>query len=326
MYSLRQIKSNDWNNCQEIIDLYNDLPQNPYCANAKGFCYIRTKKQAFKHSYIQPNHPVMFQWLVFDIDDPQAIFAYHDKNAPRPQLIIKNPQNGHAHYCYKLSEKVGLWGNSSQKAINYLKAVYHALERKLGADMGYSGNLIKNPTHSDWLTYTTGAKKSYSLGELAEWLDLTEQPKRQAVNDENWYFGRNHEVFERTRHQAYPIANKYDYETLYREILAIATAENAKFYNPMHPKELHHIAKSITRFCKSPRFGVYSVKFREKQCQRVVIANANGANSRGGKARSAKYDDKRQQARALREQGLSMAKIAKELGTHKTQISRWLKS
>lgn len=322
MYLLKQIQ--DFENCEQIQALFSDLPKKPYCTDFKGFCEPRTKKHAIKHAYIQPNHPAVAQWLVFDLDYEQALFAYYDNNAPRPQLIIKNPKNGHAHYCYKLSEKVGLWGKSSAKVIEYLEAVYGALQRKLGADTSYAGNLIKNPAHKNWLTYITGAKKSYSLGELAEWLDLTEPKKVEPINDEKFYFGRNHEVFERTRHQAYPIANKYDYDRLYREILAIATAENAKFYNPMHPKELHHIAKSITRFCKSPRFGVYSVKFREKQRQRVAIANANGANSKGGKARSAKYDDKRLEAVRLYERGYICKEISVKLGVHRNTISKWL--
>lgn len=326
MYSLRQIK--DFENCEQIQALFSDLPKKPYCTDFRGFCYFRTKKHAIKHAYIQPNHPAVAQWLVFDLDYEQALFAYHDNNAPRPQLIIKNPQNGHAHYCYRLSEKVGLWGKSSSKAIKYLKAVYRALQRKLGADTGYSGNLIKNPAHKNWLTYTTGAEKSYSLGELAEWLDLTEpkEKNKEPINDENYYFGRNHEVFERTRHQAYPIANKYDYDTLYRAVLAIASEENAKFYNPMHLKELHHIAKSITRFCKSPRFGVYSVAFIEKQRRQGRNGGLKSDSSKGGKARSATYEPQREQARQLKQQGLSIRKIAEQLKVSKTSVQKWLKN
>lgn len=255
MYLLQQVQ--DFENCEQIQALFSDLPKKPYCTDFKGFCHIRTKKQAIKHAYIQPNHPAVVRWLVFDLDCEQALFAFHDKNVPRPQLIIKNPKNGHAHYCYKLSEKVGLWSNSSQRAINYLNAVYNALRRKLGADMGYSGNLIKNPAHSNWQTYITGAKKSYTLGELAEYLDLTEPTtKPKSANDE--HFGRNCSVFHTTRRQAYAIAHKHDYNTLFTAVLAIANEQNAKFDNPMTPNEVRHIAKSITKYCKSPRFTAIS--------------------------------------------------------------------
>lgn len=252
MYLLQKIADYQHDKPTEIIDFYHDLPQKPYCSNIKGFCHIRTKKNAFNHAYIQPNHPASVKWLVFDLDISNALFAYHDNNAPRPQIIIKNPLNGHAHYCYKLSENVGLWGNSSERAINYLRAVYRGLQLKLGADTGYSGNLIKTPTHSDWETYITGAKRAYTLDELADYLEL--EPKQTFKADNDDYFGRNCAVFNATRHKAYAIAHKYDYKSLYSEILAIATAENAKFNNPMQPNELHHITKSITRYCKSPRF------------------------------------------------------------------------
>lgn len=101
----------------------------PYCTHQKGICYIRSKQQAIAHAYIQPNHPSTIKWLVFDLDDEQSLLAFYDKDCPRPQMIIRNPANGHAHYCYsyKLSIPVGMVGKSSEKAIRYLEAVYKAL-------------------------------------------------------------------------------------------------------------------------------------------------------------------------------------------------------
>lgn len=315
MYSLQKIS--DFDNCEQIQALFSDLPKKPYCTNAKGFCYPRTKEHAITHVYIQPNHPAVTKWLVFDVDDSQALFAYHDKNAPRPQIIIKNPTNGHAHFCYRLSEKVGLWGKSSQRAVKYLEAVYNALQRKLGADRGYSGNLIKNPTHSDWQTYTTGADaQGYTLAELAEYLDLDEPKAPKVANDS--HFGRNCAVFHTTRHQAYAIAHKHDHQTLYSEILTIATTENAKFNNPMHPNELHHIAKSITRYCKSPRFTTMSAEwFSRLQAHR---------GKQGGKAKGKAYEPMREQAKQLREQGLKQREIAEKLGVSERTLRNWQKS
>lgn len=319
MYSLRQIK--DFENCEQIQALFSDLPKRPYCTNAKGFCYFRVKEQAIKHAYIQPNTPFVVRWLVFDIDNPQALFAFYDNHAPRPHLIIKNPANGHAHYCYRLATPVGLTGKSSQKAIDYLQAVYFALSERLGADWGYSTNLIKNPAHNAWQSFTAGQTDPYTLDELAEYLKLPtkaeiRKAKQERVNDD--YFGRNCSVFHATRRKAYAIAHKYGYNTLYNEILAIATAENAKFDNPMYPNEVNHIARSIARYCKSPRFAIISADwFSRLQAHR---------GRQGGQAKGKAYEPMREQARQLREQGLSMAKIAQQLGTHKTQIARWLKS
>lgn len=317
MYQLQKIS--DFENCEQIQALFSDLPKKPYCTNAKGFCHIRTKSQAIKHAYIQPNTPFKVKWLVFDVDDPNALFAFHDNDTPRPQLIIKNPSNGHAHYCFKLAFPVALMGETNQKAVKYLDSVYNALKRKLGADMGYSGNLIKNPTHSDWQTYTTGANaQGYTLDELAEYLDLDEPTTAQAhkvANDD--YFGRNCSVFHATRHQAYAIAHKHDYSTLLRAVLAIATTENAKFDSPMFPNEVHHIAKSITMYCKSARFTAISAQwFSRLQAHR---------GKQGGKAKGRAYQDKREQAQSLANQGLSVRQIAEQIGVSKSSVANYLK-
>ena len=327
MYQLALITNPS--DCPHIQAFINDLPKKPYCTNGKGFCYPRAKHQAIKYSYIQPNHPAVIQWLVFDLDYDQALFAYFDNNVIRPQLIIKNPENGHAHYCYRLSEKVGLWGNSSVRAIKYLDAVYNALKRKLEADLSYSGNLVKNPTQKEWQTYSTGAKYSYTLDELANHLDLeTTTIDSFQANDDEYYFGRNHEIFERTRLQTYPIAQQYSYEGLYRVVLAIAEDENSRFNNPLPHNELTHIARSITRFCKSSRFGAYSEAFIARQRQEgrrgAMKANAQSqACSKGGVARSAKYADKRAMAMEMRLKGVKNVDIAKKLGVSDRTLRNW---
>lgn len=322
MYSLHQIRLKNPIECPQINAFYEDIPKHPYCTNDKGFCYIRAKKQAFKHAYIQPNTPFKVRWLVYDLDYPSAIFAYYDNLAPSPQLIIRNPANMHAHYAYKLTYPVALMGDTNPKAIDYLEAIYTALRHKIHADPSYSGNLIKNPAHPNWETYTTSAPPSYTLEDLALNLDLTQIKK--SAND-GVYFGRNHEVFERTRHKAYKIAHKYDFDRLYREILAIANAFNAEFTHPMQPREIHWIATSITRFCKSERFGRYSEAFFAKQAEKGRKGGLKSDSSQGGLARSALYTDKRDLARVLREQGENDTKIAKMLGISRRTLYNWFK-
>lgn len=315
MYLLKQI--HDFENCEQIQALFSDLPKKPYCTNAKGSCHIRTKDHAIKHAYIQPNSPFKVKWLVFDVDDPNALFAFHDNDTPRPQLIIKNPSNGHAHYCFKLAFPIALMGETNQKAIKYLDSVYNALKHKLGADRGYSGNLIKNPTHSDWKTYTAGASaQGYTLDELAEYLDLDEPTNAPTVANDS-HFGRNCSVFHATRHQAYAIAHKHDYRTLFTAVLDIATAENAKFDNPLNPNEVRHIAKSIAKYCKSTRFTAMSAEwFSRLQAHR---------GKQGGKAKGRAYQDKREQAKILANKGLSIRKIAEQIGVSKSAVANYLK-
>ena len=168
----KKINPDQWETIPELVNFYADLPKNPYCTNEKGTCYPRHKKSAIKRKYIQPNHPQLVKWLVFDIDTLNAIFAYHDNNLPRPQLVGRNRENGHAHYLYKLTIPVALYGKAHLKPIEYMRAVYGALANELGADPSYGGNLIKCPFSNSHDWYITGAEPSYTLEQLAEYLDL----------------------------------------------------------------------------------------------------------------------------------------------------------
>ena len=321
MYSLQKINPDQWETIPELVNFYADLPKNPYCTNEKGTCYPRHKKSAIKRKYIQPNHPQLVKWLVFDIDTLNAIFAYHDNNLPRPQLVGRNRENGHAHYLYKLTVPVALYGKAHLKPIEYMRAVYRALAKELGADPSYGGNLIKCPFSNSHDWYITGAESSYTLEQLAEYLDLA-PPKyahnnAQADNDD--HFGRNCATFHYTRHRAYKIADKLNEQQLFKQVLAIAEEFNANFDKPMLPNETYHIARSITRFCKSPRWGKYNQAFIEKQRQ----AGQKGDSSQGGRARSANYEPKRQQALEMHQQGVKNVVIAKELGISVKTLRNW---
>lgn len=277
---------------------------------------IRPKNKALAYPYLQVNTPLVVRYLTFDLDDPNALFAYYDNDTPAPQIIIKNPTNGHAHYIYRLRVPVSMYDTSRQHPQDYVKAVRIALAERLGADMGYNGLLIKNPLHSDWQAYITGANpQGYTLGDLAGGDPLPNPQTVAQANDD--YFGRNCDTFNTIRHTAYRIADRHSETELYHAVLSLAKAHNAQYNDPMQHRELHHIAKSITRFCKGAGFSKHSNAFKQQQ-------QAKG--SKGGKARSATYNAQREQAKRLRGQGLSMAKIAQQLGTHKTQIARWLKS
>ena len=326
MYALQKIDPDQWEQIPILKQFYDDLPKNPYCTDEKGTCYPRHKKNAIQRAYIQPNHPQFIKWLCFDIDDPNALFAYHDNHLPRPQFTARNPSNGHAHYCYRLTLPVPMWGNAHSKPIEYLQAIYRALALAMGADLSYGGNLIKNPFSSLHEIYITGTKPSYTLEELAQSLDLTiPQLQPQADNDD--HFGRNCATFHHTRHKAYPIADQLNEKELLRQVLAIAQEFNAKFDSPMLPNEIYHIARSITRYCKSPKFGAYSAKSNEKfsrrQSLRVKRANKKGACNKGGLARSATYDRKRQQAEKMHKQGVKIKEIAEQLQVTRRTLSNW---
>lgn len=319
---LAKIDPQFYEKSQVLSAFYDDLPRNPYCSNAKGYCYIRTKNNAITHAYIQPNQPQIAKWLWYDIDRADATLAYHIRDLPPPTIVVKNSTNGHAHYGYRLAIEVGLSGQSRKAPIAYLEAVYKALGRALGADQNYSGNLIKNPLNSAHECYLTGAN-SYSLDELADYfLDLSAASTSASTSANDVIFGRNCATFEHTRHKAYRIAHKYmRYSDLYQHVLAIASAYNAQFDAPMFDNELHHIARSITRYCLSAKFVAHAkesaIAFSELQRHRA---------SKGGAARSDKYQEQRARAQELHVHGMNKSQIAKQLKVSRQTVINWLKN
>ena len=309
VYALKQIDPTSWQNVSTLAQFYSDLASNPYCTNDKGFSHIRTKSNAIKHAYIQPNRPNVCRWLVFDIDDPQALFAFHDKGLPPPQIIIQNPNNGHAHYAYKLTTPVGEGGKSSTKALKYLSSVQNALRLALGADRSYGGNLIKNPCHNAHTVYLTGAKPSYELADLAEYLDLGQATESiHAANDHG--YGRNYSVFEHVRHQAYPMAQDHSYRELESILTPIAEAYNQRFDVPLYPNELKHIVRSIARYCTRKDFTASHKAFSE--LQRARVTKRWGDNT-----------DKQKQALEMYQNGVKKTVISKELGVTTKTLTRW---
>lgn len=264
--------------------LYDRLPAKPYHGNSKSSRFIAEKSVAINAAYIQMNHPAVTHFIVQDIDDRHALYAYEDKNAPPPQLIVHNPKNGHAHYIYFLAEPVGRWGASSPRAIAYLDSITYALRELLGADKGFSGSFCKNPYHLSWNLFAPlEAPSSYELGELADWLDLpslyevrqAKKREQQAANDAE--YSRNVALFNAVRVQAYKLASKGQKRGLFRDILALAEECNALFDERLPANEVLHTARSIYRYCSSKRFKGYAA---QSSARFSALQAARGAKSK----------------------------------------------
>lgn len=310
----------------QILQWIDDLPEKPFCSPHKGYCQIRTKKTALKYKYIQPNVPMRTQWLWFDYDDVGGVYAWSDADLPPPQLIIRNPENAHAHIGYRLNTPVYEWGKSHIRPILYKKAIYEGMRSKMNADRSYAGNLIKNPLHFDWDTYIIpGTIGGYELGDLADFVDLPPYkftPRRE-LDVEGAFFGRNCELFDKVRFKAYAMAMS-DFD-LFDEIYNLLWKENQNFENPLCDREIGQIASSISKYCSSPRFMKAHDDFRAKQAIKGAKGGAAHNSPNGGLARSQKYDDKRQLAIRYRQEGLNNTQIAEKLGVARLTVVRWLK-
>ncbi|MGU5641084.1 replication initiation protein [Aeromonas caviae] len=123
------------------------LPRRPYCTNDKSSgLLIRPQATALGYLHIQYNPPPHVSSLVFDLDKPDGYHAWKDAGLPAPHWISVNRTNGHAHIGYMLAAPVARTSAARQKPLRYLAAIEHVLAKRLGADMGYSGLITKNPT------------------------------------------------------------------------------------------------------------------------------------------------------------------------------------
>lgn len=320
MEYLKQIDPQQWEQIPVLAQLYQDLPKTLRCSPHKHNTDFRRKtpKQATRNAYVGYNTPKVTTFIVIDLDYDGSIFAYHDNNIPRPQFVLKNPKNGHCQYLYRLKDPVTFFKSSSNKPIDLLNAIEYALNDVLGGDKAFTGYLAKNALNPAHEVYYTGAEP-YSLHDLANYLDLPTFKPQKALNDE--FYGRNDAIFNTVRKIAISIAYTGTYTQIYAQCLEWCEEQNAK-YSPQLPyNELKSISKSIAGYYTSDRFRR---EFSQLQAVRGARGGKVSNSSAGGKARSAKYEKQRLQARKLYQKGVKIISISKQMNTHRNTISRWI--
>lgn len=309
---------------EPVIRTFRDLlPQKPYCSDDPSLygMKIQTKDKAIAFAHIQPNHPYYIHNLVFDLD--YAVipdFMYSMVGFPLPNIITENPQNGHAHVIYQLETPIYKTNASRPKPIMYGAAIERALERMLVADTAYPGLITKNPCSDKWNVYTP-REKPYTLGELAELLELNQQDVSKPIKpSEARDLGRNCCMFEDVRHWAYEEVRNHrynGYRNWYATVLLHCTDYNTRFNIPMKPGEVRNIARSIANYCQRN-----DPKYYQEFIKRQTLKSKLGA-SKGGKARSSKYTAQREQAIVMKDSGSSYTEIATHLGVSRRTVIRW---
>ena len=297
-----------------------NLPNKPYCTDDLQLgLKIRPKPLALLKRYIQTNHPYYTHFFVFDLDYSTAYidFYYSMVGVPTPNLIVENPENGHAHYIYKLHTPIYQTNASNDKPIKYGNAVYTALRTALNADINYSGLITKNAVHEHWRTHVL-REQPYTLDQLSERLDLTtRQINKEIKVDEAVGLGRNCCVFHTVRHWAYVEVRQYrgkQFNPWLESVIAQCCSVNAQFSVPMQYNEVKGIAKSIARWVwKRDNYNYH--EFIDRQTRK---------GSLGGKAKGKLYDAKRTQAERLKAKGMNHTQIAKQLGVARYTVIRWL--
>lgn len=224
------------------------LPKKPYCSHDKGAYNIRPLLAALRYPYIQVNGPHVKWWMVFDVDRPAAFLAWEDAGLPPPAWVSTNPQTTTGHICYALELPVATTAAARAHPMRYLRHVEYGLAKALGADLGYSGLMTKNPTHEAWKTWV-GPQRAYMLEEFGEYIDI---PKRIPKKAEEYGVGRNCMLFDNLRKWAYARVMRakatQGFDQWRESVLVAAEGFNAEFKTPLLFSEVKATAKSVAKW------------------------------------------------------------------------------
>jgi len=306
------------------------LPKRPYSTDDPAWgMQIRSAARAREKRFIQYNGPGMIKWLIYDIDrrylgdDEWRIIA-------RPNLIIHNPENGHAHVAYGLAAGVCTTNAAKLAPLRYLAAIDEGYTYALDADRCFTKLICKNPLHPHWRV-EVAHPDLYEMRELAEYVDLekaharlrAKKPQEQAGS------GRNCALFEQLRLWAYSWFDSYS--TLGQDrwrTVVLAQAEKMNAYpQPLGAAEVRAIARSVAGWI----WRKYSGKLDASSLTSIQLTPENFSllQSNLGKLGMAKRwgNNAHKQARAidLHATGVKQKAIAAELDVNPATVCRWLK-
>lgn len=227
------------------------LPDRPYCTNLLGGrLHIRDASKAAGYAMIQHNSPLLWRWMVFDLDHADSYFQIEDRGCPPPTFVAINRDNGHAHAAYLLDTPVSAFAKSSRKAVSFYEDVERGLTHKMGADRAYSGFLSKCPLSSRWET-DWQAVTPYRLDTLNDYLDKSD--KRKAPIIERSAIGRNVSTFDALRAVAYRECLTFKkagkkLEDFILMLRHVADATNCTFPLRLSNAEIKSLVQSVARW------------------------------------------------------------------------------
>jgi hypothetical protein len=291
----------------QSISLFADedrLARKPRCSQTKDRSRVRTAPHALTHPYIQPNSPVAYSRLVFDLDWHQDRHRFHDLplryladthawenelGLPAPNWAAISPRKNSAHLGYELETPVGRHEHARIKPQQFLAAIESAMALKLGADVGFTGQLCKNPINAHWELYK-GPEQGRDLHELTEYVELTTTKALAYNRAPRGEIGRNVFLFDSVRFWAYDNIDAYrtaGYEAWEQSVIATAERVNAASYDHLPflagrgllPfAECKAISKSVARWAWANHGrSILTAAFRELQAWRGALGAAASA-------------------------------------------------
>ena len=294
-----------------------NLPSRPYCADDFRFgVKIRSAMQAVRFRYIQPNNPWSKRWIVLDLDYDGAAVGWRFMDAPAPNIIARNPENGHAHLFYGLDVPVRTDQEQTHRAARYCAAVEYALMQLLHGDPAYAGLLAKNPLCPAW-DVETAEEWAYDLDTLSRGLELPKwEDGRRRLPD--YGLGRNCTLFEVTRRYAYRRIRAFwgaSYDAYLDDLLVHVAFENNNRFasSPLHYGEFKAIAKSVAKWTWQ--------RFTPEEFSRIQRERSRKENER----RRAEAAERAQRLFAFMAENpeASINEIAELSGLHRSTVWRY---
>jgi len=260
-----------------LISLFADearLARKPRCSESKDQSVIRTAAHALTHAYIQPNSPMVYSRLVFDLDWHQDRHRFrdlplryladthaweNDLGVPAPSWAAISRDKNSAHLGYELETPVARHEHARIKPQQYLAAIENAMALKLGADASFTGQLCKNPINAQWVLYK-GPDHARDLRELADYVELKTKKAGAYNRTPRGEVGRNVYLFDEVRFWAYDNIRAYralGYEPWEQAVIATAELINTASYDHLPLIEKHGllpfseckaIGKSVARW------------------------------------------------------------------------------
>ena len=231
------------------------LPRRPYCSNNPRWgTRVRGVASALKYTHLQFNDRRTLRWFVFDVDHPDAAFAWEEALLPAPNIVAGNPENGHAHLFWALARPVHTSVGARASPLAYAADIERGMCRRLAADPFYRGPLAKNPRSRRWRVLWP-SPRPYMLEHLDGFLTAGDKQLPPSMAEATG-LGRNCALFDELRSLAYAEARSFDRSTgeshFHHTILEMAGQLNSGFFaspgGPLSRTEVRTIARSVAKF------------------------------------------------------------------------------
>lgn len=299
--------------------------------------------------FIQINHRDWINFLVVDVDHPDAEMAVWHTSIPAPHWVIVNPANGHAQAGWMI-DPIFTGDGASTAPVRFAEAVQRSLCNATGGDPAFSRHLVRNPVAkhpAGEVRFSTRAHP-YRLSELKEhmcsWRDpfdpdasgvwdprhRTAAMHRRSTESLETATGRNCAVFYQLRAFLWRQGS-----TDHDVALQRAQEINHGFRDPLPAGEVEGIARSAVRQVQAgkgrPRGGRAVCKLLQAMGRRggssrsqAKVEAARQSIAKATAARSTRAAELAQRAAELRAAGSCIREIAAILNRSARTVRSYL--